>query len=67
MRRNRHELKEKDKELKVSPSNKTGPALETVTKQKNRDTEFARDILDVPEEYKKRINDPERDYEHMKE
>jgi len=67
MRRNRHELKKEDKELKISPSNKTGPALETVTKQKSRDTEFGQDMLDVPEEYRKRLNDSDRDYEHMQE
>lgn len=67
MRRNRHELKKEDKALKISPSNKTGPALETVTKQKGRDVEFGQDMLDVPEEYKKRINDPDRDYGNMKE
>lgn len=68
MRRNRHEIKEEDKELKVSVSNKTGPSIGTITKrQDTSDTEFSKDLLDVPEEYKKRINDLDRDYEHIKE
>lgn len=65
MRRNRHEIKESSKELKVEVSNKTGPALKNVTKKEGQDEALSRDFLDVPIEYKKRINDLDRDYEHM--